>query len=44
VYYSTERKHQMTHDDTLYYSTVKKTPNDTQWYYVLFYSKENTTW
>jgi len=34
----------MTHDDTLYYFTVKKTPHDMWWYCVLFYSKENTTW
>jgi len=32
----------MTHD-TVYFSTVKKTPDDT-WYCVLFYSKEYTTW
>jgi len=30
--------------DTVYYSTVKETPHDTWWYYVLFYSKGNTTW
>jgi len=32
----------MTHDYTMYHSTVKKTPHDMWWYRVLFYSKENT--
>jgi len=34
----------LTHDVTMYYSAVKKMPLDTWCYYVLFYSKENTTW